>query len=148
MTITSPELETRRKAANAQTVEFVRMGYAGASLDFRTQVMDAGTFRECMAAIGGYNRFSGTAAADAIGAIFGELMSVDVGREGSVVLYLYVPFTAQQRIGTSEGSEPIPDEEREALAERIRALGRELHADEIDAMDFDGRPYRIRLWWD
>jgi hypothetical protein len=148
MTVTSTEFEGHRKAASAQTVEFVRLGYAGASLDFRTQVMDAGTFRDCMTVIGGYNKFSGADTADAIGRIFGELMSVDVGREGSVVLYLYVPFTKQQRIGTHEGSDPIPDREREAFAGDICRIGRELHADEIDIKEHDGRPYYVRLWWD
>ena len=136
------------RAANDQTVEFVRLGYAGASLDFRTQVTDAATFRRCMEVIGGYNRFSGTAVAEAIGGIFGELMSVDVGREASVVLYLHLPFTKQQRAGSREGCEPIPPAEREALERRILALGRKLHADEIGAQKHDGRPYLVRLWWD
>lgn len=133
---------------NQQTVEFVRLGYAGASLDFRTQVRNKAEFVECMIVIGGYNRFSGTAAAKAIGAIYGELMSVDVGREGSVVLYLYIPFTAQQRAGSREGCVHIPEDEREALAKRIRELGGTLKADEISEDRFDGRPYRVRLWWD
>jgi hypothetical protein len=142
------EIDARRKAANDRIVEFVRLGYAGVSLDFRTQVTDAGTFRRCMEAIGGYNRFSGTAAAEAIGGIFGELMSIDVGRESSVVLYLHLPFTAQQRAGSREGCVPIPETEREALERRVMALGRMLHADEISADRFDDRPYKVRLWWD
>ena len=112
-------------------MEFVRLGYAGASLHFRTQVTDADTFRRCMEAIGGYNRFSSTAVIKAIGGIFGELMYVDVGRESSVVLYLYLPFTKHQRAGSREGCIPIPDQEREELAERVRKIGRKLHADEI-----------------
>lgn len=148
MSLTSIETRAAVRAANDQTVEFVRIGYAGASLDFRTQVLDAETFRRCMEVIGGYNRFSGTAAAEAIGGIFGELMSVDVGREASVVLYLHLPFTKQQRAGSREGCDPIPAAEREALERRILALGRKLHADEISAQKHDGRPYLVRLWWD
>jgi hypothetical protein len=146
--MTEATITEQRRAADDLTVEFVRMGYAGASLQFRTQVMDVGTFRRCMDVIGGYNRFSGTAVAEAIGGIFGELMNVDVGRECSVVLYLYLPFTAQQRAGSREGSEPIPETEREALERRIMALGKTLHADEIGAERFNGRPYCVRLWWD
>jgi len=141
-------IDQRRRAANDKTVEFVRLGYAGASLHFRTQVTDADTFRRCMEAIGGYNRFSGTAVAEAIGGMFGELMSIDVGRESSVVLYLHLPFTAQQRAGSREGCIPIPEAEREELERRVMALGRELHADEISAERFQDRPYKVRLWWD
>jgi hypothetical protein len=148
MTITSTEMDAQRKTANDRTVEFVRMGYEGASLDFRTQVMDADTFRRCMEAIGGYNNFSGTAVAKHIGGIFGELMYVDVGRESSPVLYVYLPFYAQQRAGSREGCVPIPGEEREELRDRVLALGRQLHADEISEDQHDGRPYRVRLWWD
>ena len=148
MTITSPEMDAQRKAANDQAVEFVRLGYAGASLDFRVHVTDRDTFTRCMDVIGGYNRFSGSEAGEAIGRIFGQLMSVDVGRENSVVLYLYVPFWTQQRIVQDGPNEPIPDWARNELADRIRALGKELHADEIDDQDFDGKPYCIRLWWD
>lgn len=148
MTITSTDMEARRKAANDQTVEFVRLGYAGASLDFRTDVDDLDTFRRCMDVIGGYNRFSGTAAAKAIGDLFPELSRVEVGREASVVMYLYLPFYAQQRIGSHEGCVPIPEDEREALKARIRRTGKALHADEIHDQDHDGRPYCVRLWWD
>jgi len=148
MTITSPEIQAQRRTANDQTVEFVRLGYAGASLDFRTQVMDVDTFRRCMEVIGGYNSFSGTAVAETVGGIFGELMHVDVGRECSVVLYLYLPFTAQQRAGSREGCIPIPDKDREALAGDLCRIGRQLHADEISIENHDGRPYYVRLWWD
>lgn len=148
MTIESAEMRQARQAANDRNVEFVRMGYAGASLDFKVQVTDTDTFRRCMDAIGSYNRFSGHDAAEAIGRIFGQLMSVDVGREASVVLYLYVPFWTQQRIAQDGPNEPIPDWARQDLADRIRALGEELHADEIHDQDFDGKPYCIRLWWD
>ena len=137
MSVTSAEVRAEIRAANDHQVEFVRLGYAGASLDFRTQVMDAGTFRRCMEVIGGYNRFSGTAVSEAIGGMFGELMHVDVGREASVVLYLYLPFTKQQRAGSREGCEPIPADEREALERRVTALGRKLHADEISAQKHD-----------
>lgn len=148
MGITSTEMEAQRRAANDQTVEFVRLGYAGASLNFRTQVDDLGTFRRCMDVIGGYNRFSGTAAAKAVGDLFPQLARVEVGRESSPVLYLYLPFYAQQRIGSREGSVPIPEQKREALRARIHRTGKALHADEIDDLDRDGKPYCVRLWWD
>ena len=149
--IESADMRQARQAANDRDVEFVKLGYAGASLDFRVQVMDRDTFRRCMEAIGSYNRFSGHDADEAIGRIFGQMSRVDVGREASVVLYLYVPFWTHQRM-TGEAwermGEPIPDWARNELADRIRALGRELHADEIHDQDFDGKPYCIRLWWD
>ena len=56
-TIALPEsIQAPIRTANDQTVEFVRLGYAGASLDFRTQVVDAETFApRCMEVMGGYN---------------------------------------------------------------------------------------------
>lgn len=130
------------------TADFVRLGYAGASLDFKTPVTDLATFTECMRVIGGYNRFDGGAVAEAIGAMFGELMQVEVGRESSPVLYVYIPFHAQQRIGSRKGCVRIPEGEREALVARVREMGKSLMADEISEQRHEGRPYCVRLWWD
>lgn len=136
------------------TVEFVRLGYAGASLDFRAPMANLATFRACMAVIGGYNEFSGTRVAGRLGALLGECMGVSVGREASVVIYAEIPFwTHQTMTAQADGwhgmGEHLTGEQREAIADRVRRLARELKADEITDVDSGSLGlYSIRLWWD
>ena len=144
-TITSPKID-------ALTVEFVKLGYQGASLDFRTQVSDVATFRACMDVIGGYNEFDAGEVSLRLGILLGECMHAVVGRESSVVIYLHLPYWTGQSITAHapwQGiGESIPEPERAELAARIRHLGRELKADEITSDMHGTKISAIRLWWD
>ena len=148
-TITSPKID-------ALTVEFVKLGYQGASLDFRTQVSDVATFRACMGVIGGYNEFDAAEVSLRLGILLGECMHAVVGRESSVVIYLHLPYWTGQSIAAQAAQsghwtgigESIPESDRIALAARIRQLGRELKADEITSDMHGTKISAIRLWWD
>ncbi|MEU8378998.1 hypothetical protein [Streptosporangium sp. NPDC048865] len=137
-------------------VDFVKLGYAGASLDFEVHVRDVGTFGACVRAIGGYNQFDAERVVKAFGgAVFGEYMGYTVGRAGSPLIVVEIPFWTQQALKAKAGmgeNRPFTDEERGEMAATVRGIGRELQADEITVSEtrLNGKaaPYGVRLWWD
>lgn len=83
---------TTTPAPASPVAEFVRLGYRGASLHFRVQTGDLETFRACVHAIGAYNDFRPAAVSLRLGGIFGQCECMEVGREGSPVIYAHLPF--------------------------------------------------------
>lgn len=144
--------------------EFVRLGYSGASLHFRVQTGDLETFRACVHAIGAYNDFRPAAVSLRLGGIFGQCECMEVGREGSPVIYAHLPFWSGQRADraraacgrTQEGNRKYEEHERRALARRVKAIGAALRASETDELTVPesalglsaGTLIAVRLWWD
>lgn len=114
-------------------------------LDFRTEgIVSFDEFSSLLQIAGPYNRFVPGVVEEAIRPIFPRLMSVEIGREGSPVVYAYVPFWRHQKIGHTDGpGERIPEEERKALATEFLEAMRRASADELS-----GNEHRLRAWWD
>jgi len=155
---------TTAPALASSEAEFVRLGYSGASLHFRVQTGDLETFRACVHAIGAYNEFSPAAVSLRLGEIFGECECMEVGREGSPVIYAHLPFWSGQRADraraacgrTPGGNRKYEESERRALASRVKTVGAALGASEIDELTVPetalglpaGTLIAVRLWWD
>jgi hypothetical protein len=144
-------------ATTTQPVEFVRLGYAGASLHFRVQVSDTEMLWQCLYAAEGY--LDVDAVGEAISGAAGLVSSVEFGREFSPVLYLYVPFWTGHAMTAKKQGEPgeqIPETDRETIAARLMAIGESLGAAETDVQlaPADAAPsianavICVRLWWD
>lgn len=101
--------------------------------------------RELLQVVGNYNAFSPEAVARELKPLFPYLSGVDIGREGSPVLYARVPHWTHQAINWKGGSmgSPIPPETRKALGESFLAAMRRAGADETS-----DEGYVFRAWWD
>jgi hypothetical protein len=144
-------------ARSALTLEFLRLGYAGASLDFKARIENMAEFAEAVKIMDGYNAFSAAAVTEAFSGLSECIGGVEIGRESSVVIYVQIPFWSGHTWAAQDKpysvGEKYTDEQREAMATNIRAAGKALHADEIDDQTaFPGSPEEtvntIRLWWD
>jgi hypothetical protein len=143
-----------------QSVEFVRAGYAGASLHFRVECPNRATFRECAWAIEGYNNYDPATVVAALDEILGQCDGVEIGREYSPVIYVTIPFWTHQAMAAAETAqatrtmnptgEPIPEGKREELAARVMLAGKLAHADEykVTIAPGMGKVHLVRLWWD
>lgn len=152
--------------------ELVRRAYGDCNglpcrlLHFHTEGhKDFAEVADCLAIIGGYNAFQAGRVIEALRPVFPRLSSVEIGREGSPVIYAYVPHWTHQAIG-HEGygmGEPLSDEARREIgADFIEAM-RKARADELSVDEPDGHrwitsradmrslphaPYKMRAWWD
>lgn len=149
-----------RNAVHADTVEFVRLGDL-VCLDFRVGLRNRATFDAVMEVHRGCNNFDPAKVADTIGVIFDDASEIEIGAEGSPVLYVHLPFYTHQRMGAEwQGmGERYTDEQRQAFAHRVIAWARSMDADEISVYQYPPtdspvwnkpgeRPYRVRIWWD
>ena len=115
-------------------------------LTFRSEsVTDFQQCCELLSLIGRCNAFNCARVLAELRPIFSKLMSVEIGREGSPVIYAHVPYWRHQAIEwTGAGSgEPIPEEERRALTTEFLDAMRRAAADEIS-----DEGYALRAWWD
>ena len=115
-------------------------------LDFRTESLtDFQEFCELMSLIGQYNRFDAIRVIDEIKPLFPRLMTVEVGREASPVIYAGIPYWRHQEIQANGFglAERIPEVERKEVGTQfLKAMERT----EADELTFDG--HRARAWWD
>jgi hypothetical protein len=115
-------------------------------LHFRTEsITDFQEFCELLCLIGGYNAFDPQRVIGELRAIFPMLMSVEVGREGSPVIYASAPYWRHQAIewsGAGSG-ERIPEGERSILKRSFLEAMRRAEADELSDSG-----YALRAWWD
>lgn len=115
-------------------------------LTFRTETITS--FDECLALleiVGPYNLFDPVRVAQELRPIFSRLMSLEIGRESSPVIYAVVPFWKHQEIQSNGFGPPqrIPEDERKQLGgEFLRAMER------AEADELSGDDYRYRAWWD
>lgn len=127
---------------------FVTLGYGDVfglpvrSLHFRTERMRPEIVTPLIRLVPQYNAFEGPAVADAVLLLRerGFISSVEFGREGSPVLYLYIPSW----VGTDEERRRLDDEEIETAKTAVKQAMTELLADEIG----EDVPNTIRAWWD
>lgn len=119
----------------------------GRLLSFRTEsITDYQTFCEALSLIGtSYNAFEPRRAIAELRQIFPKLMSVEIGREYSPVIYAYRPYWTNQAIewNCGGGGTRIPEEERELLKRRFFEAMERARADEIT-----DEGYGLRAWWD
>ena len=114
----------------------------------------------CLAAIGEYNEFEPRLVWEKLKPIIGEFRGVQIGREGSPVIYLWLPYWEWQKMKygnkrPKDKDEGLSHEEIEELKRRaIKAL-REAKADEAEEVKYvleDGETVVlfdvVRGWWD
>jgi hypothetical protein len=148
----------RDQSVDKNVVEFVWLGQK-VSLKFLVPLRNRATFEAAMAKALGGNKFNPDQVARTIGTLFEESMGVEFGAEGSAVLYIDVPYTEQQRIGSPGPCDRIPDVERQAYTQRVIDWAERMGADEITVQQHPytdkpvsrrpgGHPHKIRIWWD
>jgi hypothetical protein len=155
------DIDAIEAQVDQDAVNFIRAGYAGASLHFKVEAGNVATFRECVWAIGGYNEFDPATVGDLLGDVLPECASgaVQIGREYSPVIYASIPFHTHQTMAhdvACEDGRPFTEDERETLAARVMAAGKMAGADECDVIliprdagsGLGGRVGAVRLWWD
>jgi hypothetical protein len=133
--------------------------------DFTLHVETATEFRAVVRAIGGHNDYNPDRAAALLGPLIGEMAKVTIEHfVAGPALYFQLPFWTHQRIdSTTFGmGTKYTDDERKALAQRVRNVGKMINADEISVRQFTNvggatelewfgtgeHPYEVRLWWD
>lgn len=115
-------------------------------LDFRTEsLIDFQEFCDLMSLIGNYNRFDPARVIDEVRPLFPRLMTVEIGREGSPVIYAGIAYWRHQEIQSNGFGTPerIPELERKEVGTQfLKAMERT----EADELTFDG--HKARAWWD
>ena len=115
-------------------------------LDFKTEaIAEFQEFCELLSLVGPYNAFQPVRVINEMRPLFPKLMSVEIGREGSPVIYGRVPYWRHQAIewnGAGSG-ERIAEEERRALSSQFLEAMRRADADELS-----DEGYALRAWWD
>ncbi len=151
-----PQNQTAYRSIELMTLVFGQ----DASLHARTNpITDWKELCSTLRAVGGYNNFDPERVIDQLRPLFGDLSSVEVGREASPVLYVHLPYWTHQQITRTDGhecgmGERIDDADRRTLARGLFAAMRAAGADEIsdERADAFGQvsedPYRLRFWWD
>lgn len=154
-------IERNRELIRQHTVEFLRLGWRHqVSTDFRVPVADLATLAEALPVLFGPS-WSG---APALLKLAAKLMRIELGREGSQVMYLHLPYWEHQEIGhdpTSTERRQYTAEQRWALLRQVVAFAGQTRADEVSISDRDGEvhwwapglvpafePVTVRLWWD
>jgi hypothetical protein len=116
-------------------------------LNFRTEsITDYQVFCEALSIVGtSYNGFDCRRVIAELRPIFPKLMSVEIGREGSPLIYAYPPYWTHQAIEWTGGDNGtrIPAEEREQLKKVFFEAMERANADEIS-----DEGYALRAWWD
>jgi hypothetical protein len=144
---------------DANVVRFVQLGQQ-VSTNFRITLPNRATFEAVMAVALGDNNFDPREVARTIGTLFDDAMKVELGAEGSAVLYIEVPFFTGQRLSSPNGlRQRYSDEQRREFTRRVIACARRVGADEVSVQQFPittdlfvddepgEHPYRIRIWW-
>lgn len=116
-------------------------------LDFRTEAITS--LDECLALleiVGPYGHFDPDRVGQELRPIFPRLMSLEIGREGSPVIYAAVPFWRHQEIRSNGLGPPeqIPADERKQLGDDFLKAMERAEADELSVIN----EYRHRAWWD
>lgn len=115
-------------------------------LDFKTEaITDWQEFCELLGLVGPYNSFRPFRVINELRPLFSQLMSVEIGREASPVIYAHVPYWRHQAIEwrTGGSGDRIADEERRSLSSQFLAAMRRANADELSDED-----HALRAWWD
>jgi len=115
-------------------------------LSFRTEaISDTQDLAETLSLIGSYNAFRPGLVEAELRPFFPRLSGIEIGREGSPVLYAHLPYWTHQAIGWQGFGMGvrIPDEERSALGQAVLKAMERAHADELS-----DNGHTLRAWWD
>jgi hypothetical protein len=121
-------------------------GYATRSLDFKSErVSDWQTLSEALRAIGRYNEFDPEKVLNALKQVWGDISSVQIGRESSPAIYIDLPYWDNQRIkgADSAAARRLTAEETESLVQIIKKA-----LDWAIFDEFSVEKNTIRVWWD
>lgn len=146
--------------AMAQKKDFLEMfqraygdlfGYNSRLLSFVSdRIDDFSTLEEAVKLIGSYNNFEAVRVLGVLKKYWPLVGSVQIGREGSPVLYISIPFWTSQTNGGFNGEpQPIAVETRRQLATDICDAFAKIGADEADIKMAGGVMINnVRVWWD
>ncbi len=121
-------------------------GYNCRMLRFRTEPLkDIDEVKNMIYLIDNYNDFHPDVVASVVEEFIDDVMYLEIGRESSPVIYVYIPFWTHQQIKNRDDSmgRKLTDEEREKITYRVVKALRNAKADEV----FPER-YWVRAWWD
>lgn len=154
-----------RTKVDERTVKFVRLGFAGASLDFTAPMRDRTTLQAALQAIGRREHFDGPAMMSDLDPLLEVAQRIEVGRESSPVLYVHLAAETQQSyVPPASPSEyrRYTDAELIEHAQQVLDWGERMQADaltvrqdspvgvdpEITRNRPGEQPRCVRLWWD
>lgn len=115
-------------------------------LDFKTEgIRDFETFSEAVKMIGKYNNFDPEKVNEAMKVIWPVISYVQIGREGSPVLYVNIPYWDNQRTMGSDSAQAVKltKEEQNNI---IFSLKKEIYKTLPDEVSVENNV--VRLWWD
>lgn len=171
MNLTTPFMEetkmTNKTKQTSKTLEFIKLGNQ-VSLSFNTSVKP-NELREALNTFGQYNRFNPDKITDVIMKHKDFISRIEVGLEGSVVIYItFASWSNQLWAKESVWGKSESLDKLDKLASQ-KLLLREMldnHCDELSSTSLDGKEfkttwyqynninsigkliYRLRLWWD
>lgn len=103
-----------------------------------------------------YNEYDGEKVADALKKMAekGIINYIEYGREGSELIYVYPPYWSRQNImlpvesKVKENRRYTEKERLEMFKEIAETFKKVLRADEVTIETINGKPFRVRAWWD
>lgn len=146
------------ETVDRDVVEFVRLGLK-VSHHFLARMRNRATFEAVLAAVDAANEFDPMEVLRTFGPLFDDVSAIDVGAEGTVVLYVNIPHYPSQCNGAKDNpNERYTDEQRQELTQRVIAWANKVRADEVateQSMSMErvwnapgDNPGRVRIWWD
>jgi hypothetical protein len=130
------------------------------NLDYKSEtVQNPELAKEMVKEIKFYNDFDYRKVNAALDKVSGDLMSIKVGREGSPVIYLELPYWESQKYKSKKENRRLTDAEVEDIYKRVKVAFKDAKVDEFSSGAFesetsfeepkDAEHMRyIRLWWD
>src|SRR5512146_2766031 len=147
--------ETRLRAAAADLIEFVRLGFHDCSLDFKVRLGRADHLADVLNAAGGYNDFEPSRVFHALADVLPLVSSIEFGREASRVMYLEIPWWEHQAMGWDSkatgkvNGARLDDDARREAARKVADACKAAGADEL-SLEPDYGPLgavtRERVW--
>jgi hypothetical protein len=136
--------------------QFVKLGFGPQilgqrgfqSTQFLTPPLSTTQAAQLVRVVPEYGKFKGALVAEGIKRFAGRVTGVAVGREGSPVLYMDLPYWTHQRegpIGKGMGSRISDEEHAKLVAELHQVFVTKLGAQEFGADGINKR--KIRIWW-
>lgn len=143
--------EIKKLPVDEKRKVFLGLGYGVAgegtrSLDFRTENLSPKLAKEMVKIIRYYNNFDYKKVNKALSKIQNKVDGIEIGRENSPVMYLYIPYWIE---GTKrKPRRKLENYERVEIYNQIKDAFKEAKVDEVSEMEGVEAPYKVRLWWD
>ena len=147
-------LESRTTCPRCDLADLICLAYGDCQapprgcrlLTFRSEpITDFGVLCEVLHLVGRYNRFNPATVLSELEPLFPRLSAVEVGREGSPVIYARVPHWTHQAVRwcqTGMGT-PLTNQHRHEIGESFLGAMKRAQADELS--DYGTT---CRAWWD